>query len=117
MNITLTSKLIANRVEEDSAFNVTAKFYDDSTDPWTLSAPTTVRYKVVCLSTGNTMVDWTSSTPATSVTLPMTSAANAVNANWRPYERRELTVQANAGLSTQYAATYRWLVTNPLGIE
>lgn len=117
MRITITSKLSRNQVAEDSAFNVTAKFYDDSSDPWTLSAPTSIRYCVTCATTGVTMVNWTTVSPASSVTISMGSSANSLNSAWRPYEKRELTVQANNGLSNQYADTYKWIVTNTMGIE
>lgn len=116
MRITLQSKLSRGDATEGSAFTVTAKFYDDSSDPWTLSAPTTIRYRIDNLDTGNSVLDWISATPATSVSIAITGAQNLTQSQYRPFERHQLTVQANAGLATQCAETHNFQVNNVLGI-
>lgn len=116
MRIVIQSKLSRGEVQEGSAFTLTAKFYDDSSDPWTLSAPSTIRYKISDLTGGTTVVDWTSVTPASSASIFVTGDQNAVLNDWLPSEQREILVQANAGLSTQYAESFRWRVLNSAGI-
>ena len=116
MRITIQSKLSRGAVQEGSAITLTAKFYDDASDPWTLSAPSTVRYRVDNMDTGSGVVDWTTATPATSVSIAITGAQNALQSQSDNFERYEITVQANAGLSTQYSETFNWKVLNVAGI-
>lgn len=117
MRIVLQSKLSRGEVHEGSAFTLTAKFYDDSSDPWTLSAPSAIRYKINDLSSGNTVADWTAVAPASSVSISITAAQNAVVNPSLQSEQHEIVVQANDGLSTQYAESFRWHVLNATGIQ
>jgi hypothetical protein len=116
MRIILQSKLSRASVQEGSALTVTAKFYDDASDPWTLSAPTTIRYRVDDLNSGSEMVGWTTVTPATSASITVSGSENRILQSFSPQEGRMMTVQANAGLSTQYSETYNWFVTDIYGI-
>jgi hypothetical protein len=115
MRITFKSPLSASQTNEKSSFTLTAKFYDDSSDPWTLSAPTTVSYRVDDLFTGFIMRDWTSLTTGTSVAIPLASADNAIVSDVHPMEKRQVTVKANDGLATQYQATFVYWVKNLVG--
>ena len=112
MQIKITAKLSHLENPERSAFNATAKFYDDTSDPWTLSAPTTVQYRVDCLSTGYPVLDWTSVGSGTSVTIPVTASDNLILDDTNQREQRVLTVMANTGLSTQCQSSYTWQVRN-----
>lgn len=116
MRITFRDPLAQHTAPEDSSFTLIVKFWADSSEPWTASASTTVHYRVDCLTTGATMVDWTSVSPSASVSLTISSAANAINqeANWR--EQRQVTIKADDGLSTQYTATHRYYVDNNVAI-
>jgi hypothetical protein len=116
MRIVIQSKLSRGAVQEGSAMTLTAKFYDDASDPWTLSAPSTVRYRIDDMDTGAGIVDWTTVSPATSVSISITGAQNALQSQSENFERHEITVQANANLSTQYSETYSWKVLNIAGI-
>ena len=116
MRITIKSNLSRASIQEGSAFTVTAKFYDDASDPWTLSAPTTIRYRVDNLSDGQSVLDWTTVSAASSASIVITGAQNALQNQDTQWETHELTVQANSGLSTQYSEKYRWKIINILGI-
>lgn len=115
MRIALTANVTQHRVKEASGMTVTARFYDDSADPWTLAAPTTARYRIDCGA--NSVLGWTSLTPATSIAIPVTATDNALQSQSNANEPRQITVQANAGLSTQYSETYEWSIVNVAGIS
>jgi hypothetical protein len=112
LRITFRDTLSANVSPEDSTFALSVKFWDDGGEPWLAAAPTTVDYRVDCLTTGVTMTDWTSVSPAAVVTINVPVAANAINSevNWR--EKRQLTVKANKDLSTQYLSNFTYYVEN-----
>lgn len=112
MQIKITTHLSQSQNPERSAFNAFAKFYDDTLDPWTLSAPTTVSYRIDCLTTGYPVRDWTIVSSGSSVTLPISSSDNAILDNTQSREKKLLTVLANSGLSTQCQSTYAWQVVN-----
>ena len=113
MQIELTAN-VNHKVNEASGFTVTARFYDDSSDPWTLAVPTSARYRID--SGLRSILGWTTLTPATSNAIAVTATDNTLLSQYCPRESRTITVQANAGLSTQFAATYDWKVINVGGI-
>ena len=110
MRISFIDRLTRRQVNEGSAFTTVAKFYDDSTELWTASTPTSIRYRV---DAGNHVIrDWTTGTPGTSLTISLTSTDNAIVNDCSQVEPRTLTVQCDAGLSSQYSDTYEWSVKN-----
>ena len=112
MRITVTDKLVARTVAEGSAVTFTVKFYADSSEPWTLTAPTTIRYRLDNPETGEQIIDWTTVSPASSVSITIAGTANTL-VSYRDRARRELLIEADAGLSTQYRKTHRfWVSTN-----
>ena len=112
MRITLQAPITQNSIKERSAFTVTSKFYSDSTDPWTLTAPTTVMYRVDDLTSGYPVRDWTTLTAASSVSIPISSGDNLILDDTQKREHRQLTVKADDGLSTQYQESFTWQVIN-----
>lgn len=116
MRIMIQSKLSRAVAQDGSAFTITAKFYDDTSDPWTLSAPTTIRYRIDEPLSGTQILDWTTISPASTTSFMVTGAQNTMQQSYRTYEMREVTIQANAGLSSQYNEIYRWRVNNLLGV-
>lgn len=115
MQIAIQSVSSRARTLEGSSFNLTAKFYDDSAFPWTLSAPTSARYRIDCLTTGVVVRDWTNLSAASSITISVTASDNKIQSDLNTRENKMLTVQANAGLSTQYNEVYRWKIYNLQG--
>lgn len=113
--MTFTDFLFARQANEKSAFNVVTKFWNDATETWTASTPTTVKYRIDDPEQDCQIVDWTTATPGTSVTIPITTTANTIQNNCRQFEKRQLTVKADDALSSQYQETYCWTVKNLAG--
>lgn len=110
MRLTLTTRLVARSVPEGSAFDVAVRCYSDAAEPWTLSAPTTLRYRVD-RDDGSAVVDWTTLTPATTATATITGANNTLTDSCSPRERRRITVQANAGIANAAVESIEYYVT------
>lgn len=119
MRITATSKLVNSRCNEASAFTLVANFWDDSADTWVAAIPTTAKYRVDRISNNpgcsSEVVGWTTLTPATSISIPITAANNAVQCTYAYQEPRQITVKANDALSTQVEETYRYNIVNLAG--
>ena len=103
------------KVNEAESFIATAYFRTRATGA--ALAPTTIKYRVDCLSTRTLLKDWTSVSAAASVELTMTSAINAIQEDAKDWERKQLTVKADDGLSTQTMGVKRWIVSNVFGYE
>ncbi len=110
IRITITSKLVGNKVLEGSSFQAIASFYDDSSDVWSAATPTSARYRIDRVNGDpncwETILDWTTLTPATSNTITISGAQNAISDDCVYFELRQVTIQANAGLTTQFQQTY-----------
>lgn len=110
MRITFRSTLPQDNVKEGSQFNLYVKFWDDSADAWVAQTPTTIRYRVM---SGYTVVtDWTTVTPASSATISLTHAMNAMIDPGLDREGKQIVVQCNAGLETEYSDTFDWTIQN-----
>lgn len=115
MRITFIDRLFAKTTNEGGAVTVVAKFWDDSTETWTTSTPTTVKYRLDNAD-GTQVTDWTTVTPASSVTISLTGTQNAITSDCRDYETKQLTVKADDGLSTQYSDVFVFRVRNIVGM-
>lgn len=119
MRITITSKLVSAQINEGSSFTATASFFDDSSDVWSASTPSTTRYRIDRINGDpacwQTILDWTTLTPATTNNIVVTGSQNAIQSTWSYNEKRQITVEANAGLSTQYQETYLYSIKNLAG--
>lgn len=114
MRITFTDRLSAKTINESSALTVVAKFWDDSTETWTASAPTSVKYRLDD-QLGGQITDWTTVTAAASVTITIPGSSNAIIDDWQDTETKQLTIRANDGLSTQHQDIYTYRVKNLSG--
>lgn len=112
MKITVTSDLVRNRVNESSSATFTARFYSDA---WVATAPTSARFRIDNPDNDTQILDWTTLTPATSNSIAVTGAQNAIVYDCSREERRQITVEANAGLSTQYQVSKDWYIKNLAG--
>lgn len=119
MRLTLTSKLVNARVNEASAFTLVASFFDDSTDTWAASTPTTAKYRIDRTSSNpgcyTEVVGWTALTAATSISIPITATQNAILDTYSYLEPRQITVKANDALSTQIEETFKYSIVNLAG--
>jgi len=96
------------KVREGSGFTATARFVSGKT----ATAPTTVKYRVDCLTTNKTLTDWTSASAAASVSISITPTENAIQDESNAYETKQLTVAADPDLSTQTREVVTWKVIN-----
>lgn len=95
-------------VPEGSSFTATAYFRSGSSS----DTPSTAKYRVDCLTSGNVLQDWTTLTPATSVNITMTHAFNAIQNQGNAKEKKQLTVSADYGTSTETRDVQTWIVKN-----
>lgn len=103
-------------VNESSTLTVQARFYNQSNEP---TAPATARYLIRDVSNDRVVRDWTSIAPAASVEIQIAASDNDIyehTPRQRRFERRVLTVQANAGEITQYVDEFEYWVRNLAGI-
>jgi hypothetical protein len=99
---------------EGSAFTASVNFRTRSSSA--ASTPTTIKYRVDCLTTGREVLDWTEITPAAaSASIAVTGAYNAILDDANDAEVKQLTVMADDGLATQHRESARWRVENLYG--
>ena len=103
-----------DRIKEGSRLIVTARFRDRATQANV--TPTNVKYRLDCLTTGAAIADWTTATPGTTVAITTTPEQNAIRDQGQYSERKQLTVAADYGLSTQYVETFDYWVESVHGI-
>ena len=103
-------------VYERTTFTVTVYFRTRSTK--SASTPTTIHYRVDCLSTQRQITDWTSvSSPAGSNTIVITATENKILDDTFNIETKQLTIKIDSGLSTQFIKPKTWKVRNLTGIQ
>lgn len=108
---------MSHTVNEASAMTVRARFYNASNAN---AAPDTARYLIKDITNDRIVRDWTDLTPLAIVDIEVTATDNAIDANnrrWKRYEKRVITVQANAGEDTQRVDEYEYWVKNLHGVE
>lgn len=99
--------------KEGSAFTVTAYFRTRSTAA--ADTPTTIHYRLDCLSTGTELADWTSVSVAGNISISITGTHNAIQSDANRYEKKQLTIMADQDLSTQHRESVTWQVSNLYG--
>ena len=98
-------------VKEGSSFTATVKFRASGA----ASAPTTAKYRLDCLTTGQRLVDWTSLSVAASIDIPITATNNAIQNQYNTTEKKQLTVASDPDTSTQTRDTMVYKVENIRG--
>jgi len=104
-------------VNESSALTVRARFYNQSNDP---TVPLSIRYLIKDISNDRVVHDWIDLTPAESVNIEIAASENNMyehTPSSRRFEKRVVTVQANAGQITQFTNEIEYWVRNLAGIE
>jgi hypothetical protein len=99
-------------VNEDSARTVNVRRVGSD---GSVVAPTTLKYRLDCRSTGTVLVDWTSVTPAATTQILVTADQNRIINDCNEAEAKVLTAMADEGLSTQDSQEYGWQVVNLYG--
>ena len=114
MSDQIAFQLPKTRVCEENSFDVEVYFRTRATK--VALAPTTISYRVDCLTTKKILKDWTSVSAAANVSITMTSTINAIQTESNTWERKQMIVKADDGLSTQTVNNVRWIVDNLDGI-
>lgn len=96
-------------IKEGDGHTVTVAWKDGFGAPAT---PTTARYRVDCLTTGQTPLDWQdiAATPTVDIDIPGT--ANAIISAANEQEVKQITVQANYGQPNQRTVVGEYVVPN-----
>ena len=102
-----------DEVNEGQSFTATFRFFDSSFVP---SSPTTLRYRIDCLTSKQTVLDWTTLTPAATVNIAVSPDDNEIKNSANRRERKQLVVQTNYGTATQGVETKEWDVLNLQGV-
>lgn len=97
-------------VDACSGTTINAWFRDRATS--TASTPSTIRYRVDCLTNGRNVINWTSVSAANSAVFEIPGTRNGIIANGNDYETRQLMVELDTGLSTQVRNATTWKVKN-----
>lgn len=97
-------------VREGSAFTATAYFRDRATAA--ASAPTSIKYRLDNLTTLETVLDWTTATPGTTLSIALTASQNAIRQECNASEKMELTVSADHELATQVRQSVQYTIAN-----
>jgi len=102
-------------VPEETTFTVTAYFRTRASQA--ASTPTTIHYRIDCLTTKRLILDWTAvGSPSTSNTIVITSAQNQILDDSFETETKQITIKLDDGLSTQVIKPALWRVRNLQGI-
>lgn len=101
--------MTTDTVNEGSTAYVTATFRDKAGQ---LAQPTSVSYRIDCVSNGQQIVDDTSATPGTSVEITLSAAHNAILDPKRARELRRVTVTGSYGADDAVVEQYDYWVRN-----
>jgi len=107
-------KHIGSTVKERNSATITAYFRNSSN---AATVPTTVDYRIDDISTHTPITAWTSVSPASEVSITVKSAENRIIANGDATERRQITVSADRGTTTETRDTTEWFVENIGGFD
>jgi hypothetical protein len=82
-----------------------------------LITPSSMRYRIDCLTTGHNVLDWTDiATPDSEGTIVVTSAQNAMVSQCNRRERRQMIVETVNGTSIRNDEC-QWMVENFRGVS
>lgn len=79
------------------------------------ATPTTIHYRIDCLTTGTEIADWTSVSAASSFTISVTATHNAIQDSGNDYEIKQITVMTDQDLATQHRESVEYRVDNLYG--
>jgi hypothetical protein len=94
-------------VNESSQATITARPVDKD---GCLFIPITARYRLDDLDSKTELIDWTTLTPATEMTITIPGSSNDIIAVSKKRERKVLTVELDTGLSTAHFEEHIYFV-------
>ena len=107
-------KLGNTNIKERNSISVTA-YFRNSSDAAT--APTTVHYRIDDITTNTEILTWTAVSAAASVSITVKSAENKIVQQSNKRERRQITVSADKGTTTETRDTAEWYIENIGGFD
>jgi hypothetical protein len=99
-----------DHVKQGSQHIVGVKFRDRESA--LLVTPTNISYRIDDLTTGATVLDWTSVSADDEIEITVTPTQNAMQDECHDREVRQLVVAADYGLATQYLDSVEFVVEN-----
>jgi hypothetical protein len=96
-------------VKEGDGHTITVTWKDGFGAPF---APSTVRYRVDCMTTGTERIAWTALATTSPLTLGIPGSANNIVSPANASEVKQVTIQANAGLDDQKTLLAEYVVPN-----
>ena len=106
----LAIQLPKTRFREGDSFTATAHFRRNKD----IALPSTVHYRVDCLTTQKQITDWTEVT--TGITAEVSITTN-IRGDWNRRERKRLTFSSDKDTDNEVIGTTHWIVTNISGIR
>lgn len=103
-----------DHIREASKHVITASFRDRATAA--AVTPTNVKYRIDNLTTGTVVLDWTTATAASDVSITITPTQNALQDQSNLTETRQLSVAADYALSTQFIDAITFELENLRGV-
>jgi len=101
-------------VQEESSFNATLNFRKDGVD--STPAAGTVKYRLDCLTTGNILLDWTTTAaPTQPMDIAITSSYNDIKQQSNRREKKQITVVYNKDSTDEIRAATTYYVNNLVG--
>jgi hypothetical protein len=96
-------------VNEESTAFLSIGFYDKNNN---LTTPSSVKYRLDCLTNNSEIRGWTGIAPASSVEITLDSTDNSIIDQGNFTEIRLVTIEAYYGVSDKLTETYQYLVKN-----
>jgi hypothetical protein len=100
-------------ITEGSSADFTVAFLDAD---GLAAVPTAVRYRIDCMTTGAQVKDWTSLSPASSVTVPLTPTENVMQSESNARETRRVTVEASYAVADKIVDFEEFTLSNSMGL-
>ena len=100
-------------VNEKTALTLKASYRGDD---GSILTPTTLKYRMDCETTGQSITPWTTLTPAAVTSIPISAANNAILDDSNSYEDRSVLVMIDEGLATQEVTEQKYRVKNLGGL-
>jgi len=100
---------------EETTFTLRVFFRTRSTKA--ASTPTTIRYRIDDLRSDKEILDWTDVSAAPNVDIVISATNNEIIDDGARFERKQIIVQADQGLSTQVNGKAFWKIKNLQGIS
>ena len=96
------------KYSEGTAFTATAYFRSGTA----ASTPSAAKYRIDCLTTCKEIKDWTTLTPAASISISVTATENTIEDESNQIEKKQITVASEPDTASQEREVRTWKVIN-----